>query len=121
MGYVSLDLTLLLLLGSLIPLLCLLFVFPYDFFISLWLMLILVCTKLHSRLRLWEFLHQYLIDPADGSGAPWTTMKLAYGPFFCVPPFFFISFFCYLILFSCVPYVSTLLRSSCRMQFLASS
>lgn len=27
-------------------------------------------NKLHSRLRLWEFPDQYLIEPADGSGAP---------------------------------------------------
>ncbi|KAL0714118.1 hypothetical protein Bca4012_021097 [Brassica carinata] len=27
-------------------------------------------NKLHSRLRLWEFPDQYVIEPADGSGAP---------------------------------------------------
>lgn len=27
-------------------------------------------NKLHSRLRLWEFPDQYIIEPADGSGAP---------------------------------------------------
>jgi len=82
-------------------------------------------NKLHSRLRLWEFPDQYIIEPADGSGSSCldisrvdASMKLI-GWFFLFTTFCLIPFTGKCLLSQSSSLAYTVLRSSPRKQFRA--
>lgn len=78
-------------------------------------------NKLHSRLRLWEFPDQYVIEPADGSGAPCLDISRVDASMKLIGSFVFVSserFLksingCFLILFPCVSQIKSRSANPC--------